>query len=158
MLGVVEHIQKIARTDRRIKKILTGCIRVTETANHDGDVEFLLLELKWWCRFSLATRHTSIELRQLSDYSLLYSMLEDTTHFKIMTDSVGFLRNTLLKRYELSQCSYAMRARNTANHRHTEGKRRDTCTARSARWKSLYIFISSRTIVSACVTILCVSL
>ena len=45
MLGFVEHIQKIARTDR-IKKILTGCVRVNETANHDGEVEFLLLELK----------------------------------------------------------------------------------------------------------------
>ena len=42
MLGAVEHIQK---TDR-IKKILTGCIRVHETANHDGEVELLLLELK----------------------------------------------------------------------------------------------------------------
>ena len=45
MLGVVEHIQK---TDR-IKRILTGCIRVTETANHDGEVEFLLPELKSFC-------------------------------------------------------------------------------------------------------------
>ena len=49
MLGVVEYIQKIARTDRRIEKILTGCIRVTETANHDGEVEFLLPELKSFC-------------------------------------------------------------------------------------------------------------
>ena len=44
MLGVVEYIQKIARTDR-IKKILTGCVRVTETASHDGEVVFILLEL-----------------------------------------------------------------------------------------------------------------
>ena len=43
MLGVVEHIQKIARTDS-IKKILTGCVRVTETASH-GEVVFILLEL-----------------------------------------------------------------------------------------------------------------
>ena len=42
MLGVVEHIQK---TDR-IKKILTGCVRVTETASLDGEVKFILLELK----------------------------------------------------------------------------------------------------------------
>ena len=92
MLGFVEHIQKIARTGR-IKKILTGCVRVTETASHDGEVEFILLELKW-CRFSLVTRHTSIELRQLSDYSLLYSMMEDKT-FKIMAiNSVVILRNT----------------------------------------------------------------
>ena len=89
MLGVVEHIRK---TDR-IKKILTGCVRVTETASLDGEVKFILLELKW-CRFSLATRHTSMELRQLSDYSLLYLMMEDKT-FKIMTIySVVILRNT----------------------------------------------------------------
>ena len=89
MLGVVEHIQK---TDR-IKKILTGCVRVTETASLDGEVKFILLELKW-CRFSLATRHTSMELRQLSDYSLLYLIMEDKT-FKIMTIySVVILRNT----------------------------------------------------------------
>ncbi|KAM7451949.1 hypothetical protein ABFA07_000557 [Porites harrisoni] len=42
MLRVVEQI-KIARTDR-IKKILTGCIRLTETANHDGEVEFISLD------------------------------------------------------------------------------------------------------------------
>ena len=42
MLRVVEQI-KIARTDR-IKKILTGCIRVTETASHDGEVEFISLD------------------------------------------------------------------------------------------------------------------
>ena len=92
MLRVVEHIQQIARTDR-VKKILTGCVRGTETTNHDGEVVFILIELKW-CRFSLATRHTSIKLRQLSDYSLLYSMVEDKT-FKIMTIySVVILRNT----------------------------------------------------------------
>ena len=91
MLGVVEHIQKIARTDS-IKKILTGCVRVTETASH-GEVVFILLELTW-CQFSLATRHTSIELRQLSDYSLLHSLMEDKT-FKIMTIySVVILQNT----------------------------------------------------------------
>ena len=55
--------------NRQDQEILTGCIRVNETANHDGEVEFLLLELKWWCRFSLTTRHKSIELRQLSDFS-----------------------------------------------------------------------------------------
>ena len=91
MLGVVEYIQKIARTDR-IKKILTGCVRVTETASHDGEVVFILLELTL-CQFSLATRYTSIELRQLSVYSLLYSMMEDKT-FKIMTIySVVILQN-----------------------------------------------------------------
>ena len=42
MLRVVEQI-KIARTDR-IKKILTGRIRVTETASHDGEVEFISLD------------------------------------------------------------------------------------------------------------------
>ena len=45
MLRVAEHIQQIARTDR-IKKILTGCVRVTETASHDGEVVFILIELK----------------------------------------------------------------------------------------------------------------
>jgi len=57
MLRVVEQI-KIARTDR-IKKILTGCIRVTETASHDGEVEFISLDAQMMPVFPCNTPHVN---------------------------------------------------------------------------------------------------
>ena len=57
MLRVVEQI-KIARTDR-IKKILTGRIRVTETASHDGEVEFISLDAQMMPVFPCHTPHVN---------------------------------------------------------------------------------------------------
>ena len=49
---------KRARTDR-IKIILTGCLLVTETASHDGEVEFISLDAQMMPVFPCNTPHVN---------------------------------------------------------------------------------------------------